>query len=1018
MKGLMYSVSTPPLIRVSCYSGKEKIGITNYSDMVIYDKEQSLVAIRLGGYPETVQAMSDAILGGCELELVDASGTIHVNSKGRHGFDRKITHDGVYTEAMHFLRDDPLQSLTIGEDERSDKETVKLKRNLYFFCKDETELFSELDRKLSVPLIPDFKGYFIAELQRRNLLHPLHVCCIDRKFEGWHMSVSEDEKEIAAVLEDGLKQGCIAIPGADPQTELIFSNIRSFTQYLHSFGAKIADRIKHCFPPRYNPAEEPISEKLRKVNQYVIDNAGYSLFDAQLGAAEALRRQLEQSKLALLVAECGTGKTKIGSAALYAYQHSNPKRKTDRKAFNVVICPSHITEKWVRELHETIPDCYAQHVNSMADIDRLYDVYCEKSQTVYCILSKETARNGYMSAPAVYWNRLKKGFLCPRCGKVQEMTVFDDSSSYTVNADAAFFRNENSKNHKCQFCGEPLWGILNPNDLNPKRNEWVRIGGYGYVHRHFAYEALHTCKSKEYLDKIEEIYHNPSGVFPARGAYIRYPLSAYIKRKIRRIDALIVDELHQYSGESAQGQSMAELAGIADKVIGMTATLVNGYAKGIFYLLFRLKSHLMLLDNQDYNRSRDFCSQYGVIEEWYELEESVYNSASKAVKHKVREKYLPGISPIVYSRFLLENAVFLSLNDMGKELPDYEEIPLLCKMTDEVRKEYERLESEFKRISREYPKIGTRIMSAYMNLLSAYPDQPYNHEPIYNPLEKVKEEALIVPQNIGDSTVNQPKDSQLLELVAKKVSAGERIIIYTAWTRLDTQTKLHKLFTERGIRTAILDQRVPTIKREAWVDKKIQEDTKILIVNSALVETGLDLNAFTTLVFYNIAYNLYIFRQASRRSWRINQTAPKVEVYMLYYDRTMQQRALRLMASKLSAATTIEGNISEEGLAAMSDCEDLTTQLAKELVSGLKENVNDLSESFRKMAIFGHRQDEQEKAQKVIPVIAAPLVQKQAEVTQNPVVVSVTEQFNKQIMKTIGKTTDTGQLSIFDLLAS
>ena len=362
--------------------------------------------------------------------------------------------------------------------------------------------------------------------------------------------------------------------------------------------------------------------------------------------------------------------------------------------------------------------------------------------------------------------------------------------------------------------------------------------------------------------------------------------------------------------------------------------------------------------------------------------------------------------------------MFLSLNDMGKELPDYEEIPLLCKMTDEVRKEYERLESEFKRISREYPKIGTRIMSAYMNLLSAYPDQPYNHEPIYNPLEKVKEEALIVPQNIGDSTVNQPKDSQLLELVEKKVSAGERVIIYTAWTRLDTQTKLHKLFTERGIRTAILDQRVPTIKREAWVDKRIQEDTKILIVNSALVETGLDLNAFTTLVFYNIAYNLYIFRQASRRSWRINQTAPKVEVYMLYYDRTMQQRALRLMASKLSAATTIEGNISEEGLAAMSDCEDLTTQLAKELVSGLKENVNDLSESFRKMAILGHRQDEQEKAQKVIPVIAAPPVQKQAEVTQNPVVVSVTEQFNKQIMKTIGNTTDTGQLSIFDLLAS
>lgn len=43
----MCKVSTPPLIRVSCYDGKEKIGLTNYSDMVIYDKEQALVATYL-----------------------------------------------------------------------------------------------------------------------------------------------------------------------------------------------------------------------------------------------------------------------------------------------------------------------------------------------------------------------------------------------------------------------------------------------------------------------------------------------------------------------------------------------------------------------------------------------------------------------------------------------------------------------------------------------------------------------------------------------------------------------------------------------------------------------------------------------------------------------------------------------------------------------------------------------------------------------------------------------------------
>ncbi len=156
--------------------------------------------------------------------------------------------------------------------------------------------------------------------------------------------------------------------------------------------------------------------------------------------------------------------------------------------------------------------------------------------------------------------------------------------------------------------------------------------------------------------------------------------------------------------------------------------------------------------------------------------------------------------------------------------------------------------------------------------------------------------------------------------------------------------------------------------------------------------------------------------QASRRSWRINQTAPKVEVYMFYYDHTMQQRALRLMASKLSAATVIESNISEEGLAAMSDCEDLTTQLAKELVSGLKENTEDLADSFRKMALLGNRKDKTQTPP-VTPILDVP-ERETEQAKPNTAMIPMAEQFHTFIKKTRGNTADTGQLSIFDLLAS
>lgn len=1007
------TISKQPLIRVTCKSKGEKIGLVNYADLVVFDKDKTIVALRIGGYPESVQAMSDIITVGCDLDLEGARETISVSTKGQRKYERRFSHDGIYAESMLYLKDDVPNTIMIGEDEKNQSTKVAVKKNLYFFCKNSDELYADLDRKLSVPLIPEFKEYMLSELKRRSILNELKVYSLGYKFSGWHMNISADEKEVAEVLEDGIKTGKIQIPGVINGDVSVFRKIHSFTEYLHTFGSMVADKIKECFIPRFNPAEEAVSDKIREVNDCVRQHAGYSLFDAQLGAAEALKRQLEHDKMALLVAECGTGKTKIGSAALYAYQHSNPKRKTNNKAFNVVICPSHITGKWVREIHETIPNSAAMHVTCMSEVDTLYEYYKKENKNVYCILSKETARNGYMRKPSVVWNPIKKGFVCPHCGHVQEMSVIADGVKYVVNADASFFLNENSKNHKCQNhdCKEVLWSMLNPKDLAPERNDWVRIGSYGFIHRKFTDKAYAECKSATASAKIADVIDNPNGIFPAPGAFDRYPLSAYIKKKLRRIDGLIIDELHQYSGESAQGQAMAELAGISDKVIGMTATLINGYAKGIFYLLFRLKSHLMLMDNQSYKNPKEFCYQYGVVEELFSVtKESGYNSTSKAVKSKVREKFLPGISPIVYTRFLLENAVFLSLADMGKELPDYEEIPLYCKLSDEVESEYRRLEGEFKKLMTKNKAVANRITSAYMNLLSAYPDQPYDHEPIYNPFWETKEEALIAPINIGNSDVLQPKDEKVIELVERKIAAGEKVIIYTAWTRLDSQDKLFKALNEKGIPTVILKPTVKTTDREEWVDKKLQSGVKVLITNPALVETGLDLNAFTTLIFYNIAYNLYIFRQASRRSWRINQTAPKVEVYMFYYKDTMQQRALRLMASKLSAATVIEGNISEEGLAAMSNCEDLTTQLAKELVSGLKENVEELSSSFKKMAILGNKTEQKETTPTADITVIAPALQ----------VVASSESAtipNTPQTKTNSNHYDTGQMSLFDLVA-
>lgn len=55
-------------------------------------------------------------------------------------------------------------------------------------------------------------------------------------------------------------------------------------------------------------------------------------------------------------------------------------------------------------------------------------------------------------------------------------------------------------------------------------------------------------------------------------------------------------------------------------------------------------------------------------------------------------------------------------------------------MPEAVEKEYERVESVLKDVLKNDQKAAKKILSAYLNLLTAYPDQPYGHKPIYHPI--------------------------------------------------------------------------------------------------------------------------------------------------------------------------------------------------------------------------------------------------------------------------------------------
>ena len=116
---------------------------------------------------------------------------------------------------------------------------------------------------------------------------------------------------------------------------------------------------------------------------------------------------------------------------------------------------------------------------------------------------------------------------------------------------------------------------------------------------------------------------------------------------------------------------------------------------------------------------------------------------------------------------------------------------------------------------------------------------------------------------------------------------------------------------------------------------------QVVISHPKLVETGLDLLDFPTIIFYESGYSLHTLRQASRRSWRIGQRR-QVRVKFLCYEGTMQTACLRLMGKKLLVALTMEGKFAGEGLQNIDEDDDMLSAMARELVerNGIGESAD------------------------------------------------------------------------------
>jgi hypothetical protein len=189
-----------------------------------------------------------------------------------------------------------------------------------------------------------------------------------------------------------------------------------------------------------------------------------------------------------------------------------------------------------------------------------------------------------------------------------------------------------------------------------------------------------------------------------------------------------------------------------------------------------------------------------------------------------------------------------------------------------------------------------------------------------------RKELMELPAIVGDEKM--PKESWLVDFCRGERQQGRKVLIYLRQTGTrDIQDRILKVLRDGGVRAEVLSSGVNPRKREEWIAKRVCS-LDALVVNPRLVETGLDLVAFSSVVFAEVEYSLYTLWQAVRRVWRLGQTKPVKAIFSVY-SQAMEARALALMGLKMKAAQLLYGD-EVGGAIVLEDDSDVLMKLARE----------------------------------------------------------------------------------------
>jgi len=686
--------------------------------------------------------------------------------------------------------------------------------------------------------------------------------------------------------------------------------------YMRAHAGLLGTRILEQFPA-LQQIDDPVSPRLEGLLRRP--------FPAQMIAIMGLAKRWRQARTGMVVAECGTGKTLISLGAIHVHSEGKPFTA-------LAMAPPHLVEKWAREAFLTLPGV---RVFLIDDLRNGGDGSKAHGVNEVRIRQGRIVREGLQTSLSEL--RLRKASSSPR---KRWLSLCARPSLFIVGRERAklgyFWRHA----YRVPRSGPYLGCVVNSDTGKPVIVDESRLTITEFEKVKIA-ETIETRGEKRCRP-----FHSPLWQADADRIRRMAPIDFIGRYMPGFFDYTICDEIHQLAGDTAQGNALGTLASCTDRIVGLTGTLLGGYADDLFNTLFRLEAARMKEHGYEWGTTgrSSFTQDYGVLETITKIEPAENHCSKAKTTSMVRRK--PGASPLLFGEFLMQLCAFVFLEDISGELPPYEESYVSVPMDALMMSAYRELEDAIRKALKEH-RGNRSVLSTMLNTLLLYPDHPYGLGTLYGTEfdPELKRNVRFVIAETRDLPEEQlySKERKLIEEIRKELAEGRRCQVFAVYTQKhDVTARLQRILTNEGIRSAVLRASVDTSKREAWYARQIKEGVQVVISHPKLVETGLDLLDFPTIIFYESGYSLHTLRQASRRSWRIGQRRP-VRVKFLCYEGTMQTACLRLMGKKLLVALTMEGKFAGEGLQTIDEDDDMLSVMARELVE--RNGIGDTADS-------------------------------------------------------------------------